>query len=367
MGNKEKPVSRRKLIKGLASMPAFLGLSKVHSFALVKPKLTGNDYITEENLVLLQNLKGFLPRGKFWKWEISRLIIGCNPMGGWSHSRDLSYVGTLSKKWHTNDKMKETWAIAEKAGINFANIVEFQYPVFQEFKKETGSKMLCVSQCSIGRENDRLKPLKEAVDGGVDCIYIQGENTDGLAQNKQLDCLHEAYEYTRNQNMPFGIGAHSLQTIKDSVRLGIKADFYYKTFHHDRYWSATPLQNRVEYPQKNIFAPPAESGKQADSDSKSLAASQSFSYPDRDHYNDNMWDMFNDQTIEFFKTIKVPLFGFKVLAAGAIKPADGIRWAFENGSDFVCLGMYDFQIVTDVNITIEILESLGPRERPWFS
>jgi hypothetical protein len=55
------------------------------------------------------------------------------------------------------------------------------------------------------------------------------------------------------------------------------------------------------------------------------------------------------------------------MAAGAIKPADGIRWAFENGADFICLGMYDFQVVNDVNTAIDILGSLGKRARPWYS
>jgi hypothetical protein len=80
-----------------------------------------------------------------------------------------------------------------------------------------------------------------------------------------------------------------------------------------------------------------------------------------------MWDQFCDQTIEFFKSIDVPFFGFKVLAAGAIRPADGIRWAFENGTDFVCLGMYDFQVVEDVNTTNNILANLGTRDRAWYA
>ena len=86
---------------------------------------------------------------------------------------------------------------------------------------------------------------------------------------------------------------------------------------------------------------------------------------DHNAANDNMWDLWSDQTIEAFKTIKVPFFGFKTMAAGALRPEDGIRWAFENGADFVCAGMYDWQIVGDVNITIDILNSLGPRQRPW--
>ena len=47
--------------------------------------------------------------------------------------------------------------------------------------------------------------------------------------------------------------------------------------------------------------------------------------------------------------------GYKVLAAGAIEPKDGFKWAFENGADFICVGMFDFQIVNDVNICLETL------------
>jgi hypothetical protein len=59
--------------------------------------------------------------------------------------------------------------------------------------------------------------------------------------------------------------------------------------------------------------------------------------------------------------------GFKVLAAGSIAPEDGFRWAFENGADFICVGMFDFQIVNDVNITVDILNSLNNRHRQWFA
>ena len=44
---------------------------------------------------------------------------------------------------------------------------------------------------------------------------------------------------------------------------------------------------------------------------------------------------------------------------------DGFRYAFENGADFVCAGMYDFQMVEDVNIAPGILNGNIPRDRPW--
>jgi hypothetical protein len=115
---------RRTLLKGLAVLP-FAGSFSVVSgaFGILSG---GQDYLTEEAKASLKNLKGVLPKGKLGKYEISRLVLGCNPMGGWSHSRDLSYVGQLSRRWHTDIKMKETWAVAEQAGINFCNLVEFQ-------------------------------------------------------------------------------------------------------------------------------------------------------------------------------------------------------------------------------------------------
>ena len=54
----------------------------------------------------------------------------------------------------------------------------------------------------------------------------------------------------------------------------------------------------------------------------------------------------------------------KVLAAGAINPKEGFKYAFDNGADFICVGMYDFQIVEDVNIALDSLSKVN-RIRPW--
>mgnify|MGYP002338727018 CR=1 FL=1 len=79
-----------------------------------------------------------------------------------------------------------------------------------------------------------------------------------------------------------------------------------------------------------------------------------------------MWCPFPEKTTEFIQEAKKPVVGFKVLAGGAIHPEDGFQYAFDQGADFINVGMFDFQIVEDVNLTIRSIEKAKNRIRPWF-
>jgi hypothetical protein len=65
------------------------------------------------------------------------------------------------------------------------------------------------------------------------------------------------------------------------------------------------------------------------------------------------------------KTVATPWIAFKVLAAGAIHPSSGFQYAFENGADFVCVGMFDFQIRENAIIARNTVASCQTRPRPW--
>ena len=80
-----------------------------------------------------------------------------------------------------------------------------------------------------------------------------------------------------------------------------------------------------------------------------------------------MFDVYPEQIVDVFSRIDVPLVGFKVMAGGAIGPEDGFRYAFENGADFICVGMFDWQVVENVNLVNSILNSNLERKRPWYS
>jgi len=120
-------------------------------------------------------------------------------------------------------------------------------------------------------------------------------------------------------------------------KAGIQPDFYMKTLHHDNYWSATPKEQRVEF---NVDS----NGPQ-------------------DH--DNIWCITPEKDIEFMRTVARPWIAFKVLAAGAIHPREGIKFAFENGADFVCGGMFDFQVRENVIIARDAVSRAQNRQRSW--
>ena len=85
-----------------------------------------------------------------------------------------------------------------------------------------------------------------------------------------------------------------------------------------------------------------------------------------DNYGtDNYWDKYPEQTVEYMRKVNKPWIAYKVLAAGAIHPRDGFKYAFENGADFLCVGMFDFQVREDVMVARGILSDGPRRQRPW--
>jgi len=63
--------------------------------------------------------------------------------------------------------------------------------------------------------------------------------------------------------------------------------------------------------------------------------------------------------------LEQPWIAYKIMAAGAIKPKDVFQWAFEQGMDYICVGMFDFQMIDNVNLACNILMGDIPRNRPW--
>jgi uncharacterized membrane protein YphA (DoxX/SURF4 family) len=336
--------SRREALKDLATLP-FLGVMGWGAYGSTKK--FGVDVMSgatvQVNRMLLSELKGELPKGKIGNHELSRLIMGGNLIGGWAHARDLIYAGSLFKAYNTEKKIYETLMLCEQAGINTINIGFPTIPVMVKYRKLTGSKIKVITQVGIKEKSeDIFEDVSVAIDNGIDIIQLQGNWCDWLVRDNRLDVIDKMMNRIRSQGYIAGMGAHTIDSFIICEENGIIPDYYMKTMHHDNYWSAHPRENR------KAFEVDGEQSK------------------DHNMFHDNCFCPFPDRTVEFVNRIKVPVVGFKVLAAGAIHPKDGFNWAFENGADFICVGMFDFQVVEDTNICIDVLQNIKGRRREWY-
>ncbi len=337
------PFNRRQIVANLAALP-FLGIfgyavQKKYKFEKMHA-ITGATIKAPE--ARLEKLTGQVPAGRIGNLTFSRVILGNNLIGGWAHARDLIYAPKLFKAYNTDRKVFETLEIAERCGVNAIMLVNAQFPLYRKYLEIVSGKMQTITQC-FPNLKDIKTDIDKAIDNGSTTIYIQGGMADRFVLNKRVDLLGKAYDYTKSQGYVAGMGAHSIETLLACEQAGIKPDYYVKTLHHDRYWSAHPRENRVEF---------------------QIVTEES---DDHNRYHDNMFDLFPEKTIEFMHRSTVPWIAFKILAGGAIHPKDGFNYAFANGADFICVGMFDFQVVEDVNIARDALSRTAVRPRAWMA
>lgn len=337
----EMPNPRRDFIKAMTTLPALGGLACTGILNIMDTQVDGMSGSTIKlEKYELSDIKGKLPVGKMGRFEMSRLVMGCNLIGGWAHARDLIYANKLFRAYNTPEKVMQTLHLAEQAGINTMFAVTPYFPLINRYKKLYDGKMQTICQAGLP-EDDFFSDIDKAIDEGTDMIYIQGANAERYVKNGRTEDLGKALDYIRKQGYTAGLGTHSIQVFIECAKLGIYPDFYVKTFHHDNYWSAHPPENRIEF---------SVDGERSG---------------DHNHFHDNIFDLFPGQTIDFMARTDIPWFAFKVLAAGAIRPSDGFRYAFENGADHICVGMFDFQVIENVNTTLDVLNSPLNRTRGW--
>jgi len=277
-----------------------------------------------------------LPKGRIGELEVSRLILGGNLLTHYTHSRDLKYVYSLAARYNTDEKILETLAKAEAAGINTVSMHNPEHPMslLRRYRKERGGKIQWIICPTAPVEPDMAKyrsHVEALIKDGCEAIYLWGVHGDSLVAQDKIDLVAKAVELPKEFGVPSGVGCHSLDVVKACEEFGVKADFYIKTFHSHNYPTA-PKPEEITRP-----------------------------------YNEfpGYWCANPEETAAVMKAVDKPWIAFKTMAAGAIPPQTAFRYAFLNGADFVLAGMFDYEIDDDVKIATDALRRTQDRERPW--
>lgn len=276
-----------------------------------------------------------LETGRIGKVEISRLICGGNLIGGYAHSRDLIYVSSLLNHYFTDEKVLDTWQLCEEHGINTMIMNPDNtraVALYRRYRQERGGRLQWLAQASPSDEKmDEV--IKSSIDAGAVGVFLVGNLGDRWTFDRRVDLIGRFVNLVRQQGVITGVAGHSLEMIEAVEGARLPVDFYMKTLHHNKYWSARrPDQSKPVIENYAV---------------------------------DNYYDLDPDRTIAVMSQIEKPWIAYKVLAAGAIAPKVGFDYAFRNGADFACVGMFDFQVAEDVKIAADVIAQLPDRRRPW--
>jgi len=264
-----------------------------------------------------------LPTVDFCGLTVTRLIIGANPFGGFSHysrERDVAM-----RSYYTTERILETWERAEAAGIN-TMITNNETPHILKATKTyltDGGELQWIAQVNgtamlQGGAVNMIEAIDEVVEIGCSALYIHGGVVDYVWHNREADKLRSWLDHARSLGVPAGVAGHDPRAHLWAYELGC-TDFHAVCFFNCGSLHAAGGGERFEL-----------------SDSpKAVAAIQQ---------------------------IEKPCIGYKIMGSGRIEARMAFQYAFEQikPTDVVNVGMYrgDKDDMVEENVAL-VEETLG--------
>jgi hypothetical protein len=257
-----------------------------------------------------------VPAVDFCGLKVTRLILGANPFGGFSHQtreRDAEMVA-----YHTPARIRETWQRAEAAGIN-TMITNNETPHVLQTVREylgRGGPLQWIGQISHRSYPSMQASVETAVQIGARAIYFHGGLVDELYAKDDGATLRAWVKHAKSLGIPVGVAGHSPATHDWVDRLEL-VDFHVVCF-----FNCGSLH----------------SGK---------------------GHKFQLADVF--PAVECIRRLRKPCIGYKILGAGRIDPVMAFEFAFANikPGDVVNVGMHrgdkDGMVEENVDIVRRIL------------
>jgi hypothetical protein len=153
-----------------------------------------------------------LPTVDFCGLNPTRLIIGANPFGGFSHQNPERDVEM--KTWSTPERIRETWARAEAAGIN-TMITNNETPHVLEAVTgylAEGGPLQWITQVAGGNFPSMEAAVDRAVEIGSRGAYFHGGIVDQLYSQQDGAPLRAWVAHARAKGIPVGVAGHAPET-----------------------------------------------------------------------------------------------------------------------------------------------------------
>jgi hypothetical protein len=263
--------------------------------------------------------------------EVSRLIIGGNPVYGYSHFNKLFSQHLTA--WHTPERVLELLRRCEQAGINtFQNsYAERTLADVDRYRSEGGTMhWLCLGKPDWEQHPEHIADAAKHQPIG---ISPHGALNDRLHRQRKYDVLNDLLKRIRDQGVLVGLSAHDPTLMEEAEERGWDVDYYMSALY-------------------NLTRPREESRKILGGD---LPLGEIFLPSDP------------PRMFKAIQSTKKPCLAYKVLAAGRRIGSPGeVRRCFEEAfsnikpTDAVIVGMYQ-QFGDQVGEDAALVREVGSR------
>ncbi|MBI4877490.1 MAG: hypothetical protein HY822_22910 [Acidobacteria bacterium] len=183
-----------------------------------------------------------LPKVKFGKAEVTRLIIGSNPLYGYAHFNSI--YGRAMREWMTQDQRLKVLKRCEEVGINTWQ-VHFDQESVADLKRyrDEGGKM---NWLLLGHGEMMKNPglIKDAAKLDPIGIAHHGNLTDDRFRAGEMDKVRDFYRMVQDAGIPGGISTHNPAVVDHVEGRGWDNDYFMTCMYRV---SRTPEESRREF------------------------------------------------------------------------------------------------------------------------
>jgi hypothetical protein len=304
----EQSSTRREFLKGAGGMAA----TTIASSLMVSPALPGR---AEPNTML--------PTLQMGPHRVTRLLVGGNPVFGYSHFNPL--LDREMRDWFTDERIVKLLVNCERAGINTWQ-TSFNYDLKRIFPKvrDAGCRIQFICLAASWHYDEKMgRSPEQVLDGTIKCaqaamelkpigIAFHGFATDILYRTGKIDLIKSYIDRVHDMGAAAGISTHNPNILETLHEKGFANDFYMAGLHY--------LSRHREDWIRDIGTVPVDEGWIAADPPKMAAA---------------------------VRQVDKPALVYKVLAAGRRCASEtekrvAIKWAYDNIKpiDGTIIGMY---------------------------